>query len=140
MLSKFTTLALAAGLAASTVLAPAALAHTRGPHEGQSTTCAGRTVNRWVHPGEQYQDDPGGHVIEGTDDNDWIYARGGDDVVCGRDGNDHLFGGGGNDILYGNDGNDTLEGGTGTDRCGLRAGNNDRTDDCEILLGEQHAD
>ena len=51
----------------------------------------------------------------GTDRNDLITGRGGDDVLSGGGGKDILYGEGGNDKISGGAGNDTLYGGAGSD-------------------------
>jgi trimeric autotransporter adhesin len=62
--------------------------------------------------------------IEGTPDDDVIYAYGGhdeagggdgNDIIYGDDGSDGLFGERGDDVLYGGDTHDFLFGGTGND-------------------------
>ena len=62
--------------------------------------------------------------INGTEKDDYIVARlgndninsgSGNDIVYGEAGNDRLYGGDGNDKLYGGDGNDKLYGGNGDD-------------------------
>jgi Ca2+-binding RTX toxin-like protein len=55
--------------------------------------------------------DSGMFAIEGTPDDDVIYAYGGHDDVYGNDGDDTVYGDEGNDSLYGGDGDDTLYGG-----------------------------
>ncbi|MCV2880017.1 hypothetical protein OE699_14290 [Sedimentimonas flavescens] len=51
----------------------------------------------------------------GSNSDDVIHGTELDDVIKGRPGNDHLFGEGGDDVLKGGPGNDTLEGGSGDD-------------------------
>lgn len=50
----------------------------------------------------------------GTDVDEYIYGKGGNDTINGAGGNDKLDGGAGNDKLTGGKGNDTLIGGDGT--------------------------
>jgi Ca2+-binding RTX toxin-like protein len=57
----------------------------------------------------------GADTLTGSDDNDEIYAYGGDDLVQGQGGNDFINGGDGDDRLLGGEGNDTLLGGNGSD-------------------------
>lgn len=53
--------------------------------------------------------------IYGKGGKDWLYGNGGDDLIDGGIGADYLFGGDGDDILIGNKGNDTMDGGLGSD-------------------------
>jgi Ca2+-binding RTX toxin-like protein len=55
---------------------------------------------------DNYDDAPGGHLID---------ALGGNDTVRGQDGNDTILGNSGDDLLYGNDGDDEIDGGAGND-------------------------
>lgn len=50
-----------------------------------------------------------------TDQDETIFARGGDDIVEGRGGDDRLFGMDGTDILVGGTGDDFVRGGAGDD-------------------------
>ncbi|MEB3886881.1 hypothetical protein [Lyngbya sp. CCY1209] len=71
---------------------------------------------------------PGDDIIEGTDEDDTLFAGGGDDLVAGNLGDDNIDGGDGYDILRGDEnsrssgnsegGNDTINGGDGSDRIG----------------------
>ena len=54
-------------------------------------------------------------VIVGSENDDYIHARGGDDTVYGDAGDDIIYGDAGIDRLYGGDGNDTIWGGDGPD-------------------------
>lgn len=54
-------------------------------------------------------------TMVGTEENNRLFARGGDDTINGLQGDDYLNGGGGNDLLIGGTGADTLEGGAGND-------------------------
>lgn len=54
-------------------------------------------------------------TIYGTDFNDKIKAKGGDDVVFGFTGNDRINGGSGNDTIFAGLGNDSIDGGKGID-------------------------
>lgn len=56
-----------------------------------------------------------GETINGTNDIDVIYAKGGNDTIYGFDGIDILYGEDGNDVLDGGAGGDTLYGGDGDD-------------------------
>jgi Ca2+-binding RTX toxin-like protein len=51
----------------------------------------------------------------GTNADEVVFARGGNDVIRGGNGNDELYGGNGTDILFGDAGNDVLSGGAGKD-------------------------
>lgn len=57
----------------------------------------------------------GADDFTGTNQNETIFAHGGDDVVEGRGGDDRIFGMDGEDILVGGSGNDFLRGGAGND-------------------------
>ena len=57
----------------------------------------------------------GQNTIYGYKGNDHIEGRGDDDILVGGEGNDEIFGGNGNDYLIGNEGDDQLEGGNGND-------------------------
>jgi len=75
---------------------------------------------------------PGDDIIEGTDEDDTLFAGGGDDLVAGNMGDDNIDGGDGDDILRGDEnsrssgssegGNDTINGGNGSDRIGGKGG------------------
>jgi Ca2+-binding RTX toxin-like protein len=68
-------------------------------------------------------------VLVGTDQNDLIYMRAGDDTAYGEGGNDIIYGGAGIDRLYGGDGNDIIHGEDGGDLIDGGAGD-------DILYGE----
>ena len=68
-------------------------------------------------------------VLVGTDKNDLIYMRAGDDTAYGEGGNDIIYGGAGIDRLYGGDGNDIIHGEDGGDLI-------DGGDGDDILYGE----
>eukprot|EP00435_Cladocopium_sp_Y103_P077792 s1_g1531.t1 len=53
--------------------------------------------------------------LKGDDGNDTLYGRGGDDKLNGEEGDDSLYGGSGDDKLEGKEGDDILVGGTGDD-------------------------
>jgi len=84
--------------------------------------------------------------MRGTDGNDKLFGRAGDDRIDGFGGSDQLLGGGGNDVMVGHagddrldgeDGNDVLVGGSGQDVLIGRAGNdtlNGFTGD-DVLVG-----
>lgn len=85
---------------------------------------------------------PGGSLIEGTDNNDSLFggfnndailAGNGDDLLAGYDGNDILFGGADNDTAFGNQGVDLLEGNEGADRLYGGKGN-------DLLCGDEGND
>ncbi len=59
-------------------------------------------------------------VLNGTDENDYLYGSSNNDIISGEDGDDNigsdsLSSNSGNDILYGGKGNDILSGGIGDD-------------------------
>ncbi|MEA5449219.1 choice-of-anchor Q domain-containing protein [Leptolyngbya sp. CCNP1308] len=53
--------------------------------------------------------------INGRAGNDWLYGQGGNDILRGGAGDDQVFGGEGNDRLYGDAEDDMLYGGAGDD-------------------------
>ncbi|KQY26071.1 hypothetical protein ASD38_20190 [Caulobacter sp. Root487D2Y] len=57
----------------------------------------------------------GNDTAHGRDGDDVIRGEGGDDHLYGQAGADQLFGGEGNDVLYGGAGRDVLNGGPGAD-------------------------
>ena len=57
----------------------------------------------------------GNDTAHGRDGDDVIHGDGGDDRLYGQAGADKLFGGDGNDVLYGGAGRDVLNGGPGAD-------------------------
>lgn len=57
----------------------------------------------------------GRDTLYGGDGNDTVHGQGGDDYVDGGNGDDVLTGGSGNDILHGQNQNDILDGGAGND-------------------------
>ena len=71
--------------------------------------------------------------INGVDEADLIYGRGGDDVILGRSGADQVYGDIGDDRLYGGTGTDSLFGEAGDDF--LSGG-----DDVDALYGGDGAD
>jgi hypothetical protein len=62
------------------------------------------------------QGSDGDDSIEGTPENDVIFAGNGDDTIDGGGGNDIIVGGGGNDTITGGGGKDSIEGGAGNDK------------------------
>jgi Ca2+-binding RTX toxin-like protein len=56
---------------------------------------------------------PNSEFLEGSLENDEIFALDGNDSLMGQDGNDLLFGDRASDLIIGGTGNDTLTGGTG---------------------------
>ena len=70
-----------------------------------------------VHPVEGTPTDGADshEVIVGSQYQDFIHARSGDDTVYGDGGNDIIYGDGGVDRLYGGDGNDLIDTGEGPD-------------------------
>ncbi len=70
----------------------------------------------------------GNVTLDGGEDNDVLWASGGDDVLLGGAGNDDLFGGAGRDYLNGGAGNDTLNGDRGNDLMEGSSGNDSLTD------------
>ncbi len=73
---------------------------------------------------EVYVGGSGNDTMRGTEDHDWFWGHGGNDVEYGYGGNDRLESGEGDDTVYGGDGNDEIFG---------RADN-------DHLLGEAGAD
>jgi hypothetical protein len=59
---------------------------------------------------EEFNADPRGCTITGTDGPDRLRGTRGDDVICGLGGDDVISGGGGEDAIYGDAGDDTLSG------------------------------
>ena len=55
------------------------------------------------------------HVVDGTEQGDFLHGSNGRDLINAGAGDDHLIGQDGNDILNGGTGNDWLEGGRGND-------------------------
>lgn len=53
--------------------------------------------------------------LVGTNENDSIHGKAGNDILSGLDGRDLLYGGAGNDVLDGGDGYDDLKGAAGND-------------------------
>jgi len=64
---------------------------------------------------EEFNVQPRGCTITGTEGDDRLTGTAGDDVICGLGGNDVLRGRGGNDRLLGGEGDDTLLGDAGAD-------------------------
>lgn len=109
------------------------------PHPGNSFSPQGA--------GEEQREDPqmpvangqmtvrlgsdGNDVIQGGNENDYIFGRDGNDLLTGGAGNDRLLGGKGDDVLLGgpgrdllvgDKGDDTLAGGLGSDTFVFRSG------------------
>ena len=72
-------------------------------------------------------------VIKGSDSNNVLTGRAGDDFVFGRKGDDEIDGGEGNDTLRGDTGKDTVSGGIGNDQ--IDGGGNE-----DILNGDTGSD
>ncbi|MGO1079214.1 calcium-binding protein [Inquilinus sp. CA228] len=72
----------------------------------------GSSSNNRIDPDEKMR---GLGEQHGTDENDDILGRFGDDAIWGNGGEDKLDGGVGDDTLYGGTGNDRLNGGSGHD-------------------------
>jgi len=64
---------------------------------------------------EEFNSDPRGCTITGTDGVDLVRGTGGDDVICGLGGDDEIDGRGGRDALFGDAGNDRVKGSSGDD-------------------------
>ena len=64
---------------------------------------------------EEFNSDPRGCTITGTQGSDRLRGTSGDDVICGLGGDDRIGGGGGDDAIFGDAGRDLLEGGDGAD-------------------------
>jgi hypothetical protein len=122
----------------------AALGNALG-HDVLRRAFATRDLERAVRPAvavEEFNVQPRGCTITGTEGDDRLWGTRRDDVICGLggddavwagDGNDAVFGDAGDDRVAGGDGDDTLYGGDGADR--LRG---DRGDD--VLSGGPGAD
>ena len=79
---------------------------------------AGPDLERALRPlmgVEEFNADPRGCTITGTDRGERIVGTRGDDVICGGGGDDVIAGGGGDDAIFGDGGNDRIDGGRGTD-------------------------
>ena len=99
--------ALLAGLAATTLAAPASA----------KPKCAGRVATIvGTNKGEVIRGTPKNDVIVAKGGHDIIRGGGGNDTICGNNGNDKLDGGSGQDLLLGQTGRDKLSGGPGRDR------------------------
>jgi hypothetical protein len=79
---------------------------------------ATRDVERAMRPAvavEEFNVEPRGCTITGTDGADRLTGTRGDDVICGLGGDDRIRAGGGDDVVYGDAGTDTLRGDGGGD-------------------------
>ena len=85
---------------------------------------------------------PNGGLLSGTDGQDKLYGREGEDEIHGLGGSDFIFGGLGKDVIYGGPGNDemigdlgddVLYGGDGNDHIGGGEGK-------DVLYGEEGND
>lgn len=65
----------------------------------------------------------GNDVLTGRNGDDHIRGGDGDDILTGAGGNDHIYGEGGNNTIYGGDGNDVIYGSSGDDIIDGGAGN-----------------
>lgn len=70
------------------------------------SACSGLTLTNLVS---------GSGIINGSADNDLIFASTAADTIDGMGGNDCILGGGGDDTITGNDGTDICIGGDGND-------------------------
>ncbi|MEM9218389.1 MAG: calcium-binding protein [Cyanobacteria bacterium P01_F01_bin.150] len=73
--------------------------------------------------------DDGANQLVGTDEDEWIDAKAGNDTVNGGMGMDYIYGGDGDDIVNGDEGDDDLEGGDGNDTLNGGKGNDWLWDD-----------
>jgi hypothetical protein len=64
---------------------------------------------------EEFNVQPRGCTITGTDGDDRLTGSAGADVICGLGGRDTVAGGGGDDAIFGDAGDDRLNGGRGAD-------------------------
>ena len=64
---------------------------------------------------EEFNSDPRGCTITGTEGPDLLRGTGGDDVICGLGGDDEIDGRGGRDALFGDAGDDRVKGSSGDD-------------------------
>jgi hypothetical protein len=79
---------------------------------------ATRDVERATRPAvavEEFNVQPRGCTITGTEGADRLHGTRRDDVICGLGGNDAIRGGGGDDVVYGDAGDDRLAGDWGDD-------------------------
>jgi hypothetical protein len=79
---------------------------------------AGGSFTRAVRPVvgvEEFNVQPRGCTITGSEGDDKLTGTAGDDVVCGLGGNDAVAGGGGEDVLFGDAGDDRLDAGSAPD-------------------------
>ncbi|MDJ0576689.1 MAG: calcium-binding protein [Xenococcaceae cyanobacterium MO_234.B1] len=67
--------------------------------------------------------DDNDNTLSGTDDDDQIFAKGGNDSVDGGNGDDQITGLGGNDTIYGGAGNDRINGNDDNDKIFAQEGN-----------------
>jgi hypothetical protein len=78
------------------------------------TEATERTV-RPVIGVEEFNSDPRGCTITGTQSDDRLRGTSGDDLICGLGGDDRIDGGGGDDAVFGDAGDDAIDGGAGDD-------------------------
>ena len=64
---------------------------------------------------EEFNVQPRGCTITGTEGDDRLTGTAGDDVICGLGGKDNIAGGGGDDAIFGDAGDDRVGGGAGAD-------------------------
>jgi hypothetical protein len=64
---------------------------------------------------EEFNVQPRGCTITGTEGDDKLIGTAGDDVICGLGGNDTIKAGAGDDVVYGDAGNDQIKGDAGAD-------------------------
>jgi Ca2+-binding RTX toxin-like protein len=81
-------------------------------------------------------------LLNGTSQNDLLFALEGSDSVHGNGGNDCIVGGDGSDVLYGNEGNDVIVAGNGSDALSGGSGNDKLygEDGSDSLQGENNDD
>jgi len=66
----------------------------------------------------------GNDVIIGKSHSDCLLGQDGNDIIIGGNGGDTMYGGNGNDIIIGGNGNDMIDGGNGFDICVGNKGQN----------------
>ena len=79
---------------------------------------ATRDLERAVRPAvavEEFNVQPRGCTITGTEGDDRLWGTWRDDVICGLGGDDEILGWGGDDAVFGDAGDDVVRGGDGAD-------------------------
>ncbi len=105
-------------------------------------TDATRRAVRPVIGVEEFNNDPRGCTITGTQRDDRLTGTPGDDVICGLGGDDSIDAGGGDDAIFGDGGDDRLAAGPGADTAYGDAGDDriDGGDGEDVLSGGPGSD